>query len=430
MIRKHFLRAMVTASLCVALPAQSQSSEDPFARFRDVFTLIRDNYVEPLDMAALAGAAIDTIRGKAALDDDAWSRCVGKKSSPGPGEVTKAMRCAGFGERGPETDTVIDAAIEAMVAKLDTHSRWVTFEPLAKPFGQPAAWASAGVTLREDNRHYMVVSTGATSAAGRAGIRKGDDLIAIDGTVTAELPFDDVIQKLRGPVGSPVTLTIRRSDGSIAEFLLNRTIVHQSDMELHIERRGSVLIIRLSGLSSGVARTISSALLSQNGEVSALVLDLQDNQGGLLAETVAIADLFLDGGAIVTSKGREKRDLETYWAVKGQFAQGIPILVLVNENTAAGAEILAAALQDHKRAIVFGRKTLGAGSVQTIIPVGSRRALRLTTSQEYRADGQKLSDAPVVPNCPSNLDASALLDRLVINAAIQPASCPASNQAQ
>ncbi|MEN3748360.1 S41 family peptidase [Sphingomonas sp. HF-S3] len=373
-------------------------------------------------MAALAGAAIDTIRGKAELDDESWSRCVGKSSSPGPNEVAKAMRCAGFDQAGPEADTVVDAAIEAMVAKLDTHSRWVTFTAPAKLLGQPAAWASAGLILRDRDRRYVVLATGSTSAAGRAGIRKGDELIAIDGTVTAELSFDDVVQKLRGPDGSMVTLTIRRLDGSIAEFPLHRTIVRQSDMELQTERRGSVLIIRLSGLSFGATQGVSSAL-SQNGDVSALILDLQDNQGGLLGETVALADLFLDEGPIVTSKGREKRDVETYRAAKKQLAQGIPILVLVNERTAAGAEILAAALQDNRRATVFGRTTQGAGSVQTIIPVGPQRALRLTTSYEYRADGRKLSEAPVIPDCPSNLDASTLLDRLAVISTTAPGSC-------
>ncbi|MBB4838753.1 C-terminal peptidase prc [Sphingomonas kyeonggiensis] len=422
MIRKHFWGALVVASLCASSPIQAQSSEDTFARFRYVFALIRDNYVEPLDMAPLAGAAIDMIRGKAPLDEEAWSRCMGERSSLGSDEVAKAMRCAGFDQPGSEADKIMDAAIEAMIAKLDTHSRWVTFTAPAKLLGQPAARASTGLTLRESNRHYTVLATGFTSAAERAGIRKGDELIAIDGTVTAELSFDDVIQKLRGPEGSPTTLTMRRSDGSTADFPLNRTIVDRIDTELQIERRGSVLIVRLSGLPSGATQGVSSAL-SQNGDVSALVVDLQDNQGGLLSEAVALADLFLDKGVIVTLKGRDKRDVETYRAVKKQLVQGIPILVLVNENTAAGAEILAAALQDNRRATVFGRSTQGAGSVQSIIPVGSQRALRLTTSHEYRADGRKLSEAPVIPNCSSNLDTSTLLNRSVVIAATDPGSC-------
>lgn len=415
---------MVATGLGAALPTQAQSS-DPSARFGDVFAMIRANYVEPLDMAPLIGVAVEAIRTRATLDEDAWARCIGAKPS-GPGDVAKALRCAGLAQRGPEAEAAVDAAIGAMVAKLDAHSAWAPFAP-AEPSDHPGApAASVGLKLKEDNRRYTVISAGTASAAGRAGIRQGDELIAIDGTRTADLSFDELIAKLRGPVDSAVTLTIRHQDGALAEFPLRRTIVRQLDMELQTERRGAVLILRLSGLSYGVTRAVRETLLSEEGATSALILDLQGNQGGLLSETVALADLFLDKGVIVTSRGREPRDVENYRASRGQTAQGIPILVLVNEDSAAGAEILAAALQDNKRATVFGHTTQGAGSVQTILPLGSRSALRLTTSHEYRADGRKLADAPVVPDCPSTLDASALLDQVAALAATPPIRCPAS----
>jgi carboxyl-terminal processing protease len=276
--------------------------------------------------------------------------------------------------------------------------------------------------LRQNEHRCTVVATAFSAPAERAGIRKGDDLIAIDGITTAQFSFGDVLRKLRGSEGSLITLTIRRPNGSTEEFPLSRAITSALDAALKIERRGPVLVLRLSVLPSGTTQRVSSAL-AQNSDASALVIDLQDNGGGLLSEAVTFSDLFLDQGIIVTSKGRDKRDVETFRADKKQLAKGIPILLLVNESTAAGAEIIAAALQDNGRATVFGRTTAGAGSVQTLIPVGMQRALRFTTSQDYRADGRRLSEAPVAPNCASNLDTSTLLDRSVIIARTAPRSC-------
>lgn len=432
------LKVIVAATLCVSgfPPAQAQSGAAR-SRLEYVWPLIRDSYALPVDMALLAHAAIGAIRPMTELDDEAWSCCQstvaaasGPRSNPSDpfADIIGALGCAELDRRsGAEAEKIIDAAIGAMIAKLDAHSRWLTREDVAAMYSRPQAPASVGLTVKRDKDGFLVLWAASDGPAAQAGIGSNDTLVAIDGATTADMSVDEAIAKLRGLEGSALTVRIRRPDGQTRDVPLHRRIVSAAGMDLQAERRGSVLIFRLSGLPNGVAEAIKRQVVSQRQAPSAVILDLRDNSGGLLAESIAIADLFLDKGLIVTSRGRTKRDVEIYSARKGQIAMALPVIVLVNGGTAAGAEILAAALQDNKRATVFGQTSIGAGSVQTIIPVDAHHMLRLTTSYEYRPDGRRLSEAPVVPDCPSDRAPDALLDDAITIGPRGLTSCSAPN---
>lgn len=416
---------------CIAIPqpvlAQSYSGS---ARLETVFATIRASYATPLDMASLADAAIAEIRRIAALDDEAWSRCTAQAAPaqvPRPpaelAGIDAALQCAALDPKDPAAaDKMVDAAIGAMVAKLDARSRWLAPEAVEKP--GTVARASVGLTLQRRKADVAVLRVAPDGPAGQAGIARGDAIIAIDGVATAGLSIDDILPKLRGIEDSLVTLSVQKPDGQMREVPLHRGIVRAPDLEFETERRGPVLVLRLSGMSPGTTEAVSRAIASQRNALSAVILDLRDNTGGLLSESIALADLFLDKGVIVTSRGQGKNDVEIYRARKGQVAPALPVILLVNHVSAAGAEILAAALQDNKRALVLGETSAGIGDVQTIIPVDRDHMLRLTTSHEYRADGRRLADAPVTPDCPGGGDPDRLLDAAVAIGAKGLASCP------
>ena len=213
---------------------------------------------------------------------------------------------------------------------------------------------------------------------------------------------------MRGPIGSKVRLTIKRGITLQKDIDLERIKII-SDAELEVERIENVLIIRLSSIPSGIAETLKRMTADLLPMSKGIILDLRNNSGGLLDESISLADEFLDKAIIVTSRGRTDRDVERWWARKGQIASGLPIVVLVNATTASGAEVIAGALQDNGRATIVGQKTFGAGSVQSLILIDQDHVLKLTTSNEYRPNGERLTDAPIIPDCVTGLKRDDLL---------------------
>lgn len=208
--------------------------------------------------------------------------------------------------------------------------------------------------------------------------------------------------------------------------LTGRTPASGIDDSLAMDRRDTVLILRLKSLPAGVARRLEDGIRAQGRGARAIVLDLRDNPGGLLEEAVAVADLFLDHGTIVTMRGRLPTDIAVHRAARGQVAPKLPIIALVNGQTAAGAEIIAAALQDNKRAIVIGQRSHGLGSVQTLFQTDGNHALKLTTAHGYRPNGRRLSDDPVMPDCQNDLDPVALMEEATTFVAMGAAPCSAA----
>ncbi len=296
-----------------------------------------------------------------------------------------------------DTASLIDAAIGGMLSSLDHQSKYMT----AREFTEMQVRASgsiAGIGLNVSSTYGFakVVSLIANSPAARSEIKPGDYITDIDGHSIHELTLEQVVERLRGPENSQITLTIlRQGMGQPLEVTLTRSFVRQE--AITYRKEGNVGYIRLNQFDSTVdaqMRKDVADLKKQIGpEIKGYVLDLRNNSGGLLDQVIAVADDFLDDGEIVSLRGRTRPDNMTYKANSGDIADGKPMVVLINEVSASGAEIVAGALQDHHRATIVGAKSVGLGVIQTIIPVGQQGgALRLTTSTYYLPSGRAIED--------------------------------------
>jgi len=395
------------------------------------FELIREYYAPPVEMESLARAALIAIHNSAPVNDEmrcaAGNSAVVRDASPKEfTDVARAFRCAAPGADSDPiaADALADTAIAAMVSRLDKQTRFLTPLKVQRLVPTSEDRASVGLTLESRPEGFFVVGARPTTPAGAAGIREGDKLIAIEGIPAARLSLSDVIEKLRGAEGSPVNLTMQRAGSPACTVTLSRKLISALDSALEFVRRGSALIIHIQGMPKGIAEAVKTGMSSELFVPTTIIIDLRNNSGGRLDQAIELADLFLDEGTIVTSRGRGKRDVETYRARKGQVAPGVPMIVVVNHGTAAGAEIVASSLQDNNRAIVLGEPTLGAGSVQTLMPLGRDYFLSFTTSFEYRPNGNMLMQAPVIPDCQSDAEPDSQWDLAIEVGAKGLTSCP------
>jgi carboxyl-terminal processing protease len=401
---------------CVLLGSASgaeQPSNLAIARLTRAFEIIRDDYVSAVETKFLTDAAIAAVRQRSESREGDWAKCIEvaassalpKKFPAALKPLMDALNCADFSKSTDHADTMVDVALEAMVSKLDDRSEWLGPDDLT---ATPATFGSVGLSLIKQSDKFTVVRTGARTPGRLAGIEEGDVLLAIDGVTVASLTLDQIIERCRGIIGSQVTLTVKRGDSPSRDIIIKREKI-SSDAEIEIERVGNVLIVHFTSFPLGARDTFQKLMISQLSGVRGIILDLRNNAGGLLDETLLIADDFLDKAPIVTSRGRTASDIEKWWARKGQIAPGLPVVVLVNANTASGAEIVASALQDNKRAIIMGQRTFGAGTVQTLLAVDAFHALKITTSIEYRPNGAPLTDA-VGPDCETDLKKRDLIN--------------------
>jgi carboxyl-terminal processing protease len=311
----------------------------------------------------------------------------------------------------PGIDDLVDKAIDGMVSRLDPHSSYMD----AKSFSalqSPGPRAGIGLELTQDFGMMKVVSPIDGTPAAAAGIQPGDALLAIDGESVVGMTLNQVIDRLRGPVASQLSLAIRRAPADAPQTItLTRAII--SVPAVKFERKGDIAYIRFSGLSEGTTDQLHAVLRSLQKQIGpklkGYIIDLRNNPGGLLDEAIRVSDEFLSSGNIVSTRGRHTQDTQRYDAVggglfaSGDTADGKPVIILVNQGTAAGAEIIAAALQDHKRATILGMRTFGSGTIQTLIPLGKdynsgNGVLRLTTAKFYRPSGAALQLAGVTPD--------------------------------
>jgi len=297
---------------------------------------------------------------------------------------------------------ISDNAVAGMLAGLDPHSSYMN----------PKHFAAMVVNTKHDSvgvglqikitgaGQAKVIAPLAGSPAERAGIKPGDYIAEIDGTVVQDLPLDTVIAMLQGVKGSICKLIVyRRGVEEPMEYSLAREEIVNDPVRW--ERKGDIGYISLNAMSEQASAEVEKAVraLKKGGAVKGYVLDLRNDPGGLLDQAVEVADAFLDEGKIVTTRGRHPGDEQRFDAHAGDVTDGKPLVVLINDGSAAGSEIVAAALQDHKRAIIIGSRSFGEGTIQTIIPLGGDRgALRLTTSLFYRPSGQPIQTAGVEPD--------------------------------
>jgi carboxyl-terminal processing protease len=237
--------------------------------------------------------------------------------------------------------------------------------------------------------------------AAKAGIKSGDYITAIDGQSVVGLTLNDAVKQMRGKVGEKIVLTIAREGQEARDVTLERQVINVKSVKSHME--GDYGYIRLSAFNEPTGHeTVEAvkALEAQNPKMKGLVLDLRNNPGGLLDQAIEVSDVFLDGGEVVSQRGRDPKDVEIYDPQSHDLLHGLPMVVLINSGTASAAEIVAGALQDRHRAELVGITSFGKGSVQTVIPLhnGADGALKLTTARYYTPSGRSIQRTGITPD--------------------------------
>lgn len=305
----------------------------------------------------------------------------------------------------PEMDKLVKGAIRGLITELDPHSSYLTQEMYAD-FEIETAGEFCGLGIEISVRDHMitVVAPIDNTPAQRAGIKAGDKIIQIDGIFVKDKGITDAINMMRGEVGNNVTLTIVRPPSNQAtNYTLQREIIHIDSIKSHLYQPG-LAYIRISQFQKHTSTELGTALTVLRGRCSkslnGLVLDLRNNPGGLLEEAVNVADIFLDSGVIVSTRGRQENDNFTYHASKSAplTERNLPIVVLINNGSASAAEIVAGALQDHKRATVLGTQSFGKGSIQSVIELEDKSALHLTTAHYFTPSGASIQFRGITPD--------------------------------
>jgi carboxyl-terminal processing protease len=308
---------------------------------------------------------------------------------------------------------LMENAIRGMLAGLDPHSSYLDAEDYrGLQEGTTGEFGGLGLEVGTEDGFIKVIAPIDDTPAQRAGIQAGDLIIRLDDTPVKGMPLDDAIEKMRGDPGTPITLTIMR-EGEDAPLTLTvvRDIIKVASVRSRWLAPGFAYL-RVSQFQAGTGNDLSKAILAlqekNGGKLQGAVLDLRNNPGGVLGAAVSVADTFLESGQIVYTEGRIKDAQLEFRAKPPDQLEGAPLVVLVNEGSASASEIVAGALQDHHRAIIMGRQTFGKGSVQTILPVTSEAALKLTTARYYTPSGRSIQAAGIKPDI--------VLDKLRVSA--------------
>jgi carboxyl-terminal processing protease len=258
-----------------------------------------------------------------------------------------------------------------------------------------------GIEVAMENGLVKVVSPIDDTPAARAGVRPGDLITNINGEAVQGMTLPQAVEKMRGPINSDITLTIRREGRDPLDVKLTRANIKVQSVHSHLEG-GNVAYVRISSFNEqtdvGLNAAMKSLKQKANNKLIGVILDLRNNPGGLLDQAVAVSDAFLDKGEIVSTRGRRAEDAQRYDARPGDLANGLPVVVLINGGSASASEIVAGALQDHHRAILVGTRSFGKGSVQTIIPMPGHGAMRLTTARYYTPSGRSIQAKGIEPD--------------------------------
>ncbi len=300
---------------------------------------------------------------------------------------------------------LIQGAVQGMLATLDPHSGYMSPEQMDQTEEQTSGqFGGLGIEVTMENGWVKVVSPIDDTPAAKAGMQAGDFITAIDGETVLGMTLDEAVKKMRGPVGSEIVLTVEREEaGAPLEVTITRDIIKIASAE--VRREADALVVRvktfnrqsLGNVTEGIKEQAEAAGGMDN--FAGVVLDLRNNPGGLLDTAVEIADAFLDQGDIVSVRGRDISGTQNFTAEPGDLAEGKPIVVLINGGSASASEIVAGALQDHKRAVVVGTKSFGKGSVQTIIDLGTEKGgIRITTARYYTPSGRSIQAQGIVPD--------------------------------
>ena len=296
---------------------------------------------------------------------------------------------------------VMDAAINGILQSLDPYSAYMNPKLFKEMQTETSGkFGGLGIEVTMEAGVVKVISPIDNTPASRVGIKAGDYIVKIDGEQVQGKSLMEAVNLMRGNVGSPIEITIRRKGSKKAKvYKIEREVIEiKSVVSKIIDYK--IGYIRLSSFNqnSGVQLNEELAKFEKNKKIVGYIFDLRNNPGGLLSQAVKISNFFLDDGEIVSTKGRKERENRKFFAKKGDKINGKPLIVLINNGSASASEIVAGALQNHKRAVLLGITTFGKGSVQSIIPLKNRGALRLTISKYYLPSGKSISEIGISPD--------------------------------
>jgi carboxyl-terminal processing protease len=301
-----------------------------------------------------------------------------------------------------DDEKLIKGAIEGMLSSLDPHSSYLD----ARDFQQlrtqtDGNYGGIGLAVTMEEGAVKVIAPTDGTPAWRAGIKAGDFITHIDGQLVYGGTLDDAVDKMRGAAGTQVKLSIAR-EGRDAPFdvTITRAVIELKPVKWKV--KGNVGIIHIVSFSANTGDDVRMAIRAIDKSLGrrpiGYVLDMRSNPGGLLDEAVSVSDAFLEKGVIVSQRGRSREDTQTYFARPGDDTGGLPVIVLVDAGSASASEIVAGALQDQHRALVMGERSFGKGSVQTLLPMSSTTALRLTTARYYTPSGRSVQEGGIQPD--------------------------------
>ena len=294
---------------------------------------------------------------------------------------------------------LIESAIEGMLSSLDPHSSYLNDKELKELRVQTKGeFGGLGIEVTLENGFVKVIAPIDDTPAFKAGIKSGDLITHLDDEPVLGMTLSEAVAIMRGKVGSKIKLTVRRNENERVDISIVRAIIQLKSVKSRVEN--NIGYIRVSSFNQKVDKQIIDSISSfkKKNTLIGYVLDLRNNPGGLLDQAVNVTDIFLERGEIVSTKGRNGKRGSRYNAVKKDLINGLPLVVLINQGSASASEIVAGALQDHKRAIIMGTKSFGKGSVQTIIPSGEDVAIKLTTAKYYTPSGRSIQQTGIDPD--------------------------------
>ncbi len=299
----------------------------------------------------------------------------------------------------------MDSAINGLLQSLDPYSSYMSPEILEDMQTETSGeFGGLGIEVGMEAGVVKVISPIDDTPASKAGLKAGDYIVKINDTQVQGKSLSEAVDLMRGPVGSSIELTVRRrGEKKALTFNITREIIEIQSVKSELLEE-NIGYIRLTSFNENSSDQIEKQIkkLKKNKNLNSFILDLRNNPGGLLNQAIRISDFFLENGEIVSTKSRKKSDNRKWFAKKGDITDGKTLLVLINYGSASASEIVAGALKDHKRAIVIGENSYGKGSVQSIIPLKNRGAIRLTVAKYYLPSGKSISEVGVRPDIEVN----------------------------
>ena len=307
---------------------------------------------------------------------------------------------AGYVEEVTDKE-LIEFAIQGMLSQLDPHSSYMNADSYQDMRVQTRGeFGGLGIEVTMENGFVKVVSPIDDTPAHRAGIEAGDLITHLDGESVMGLTLNDAVDRMRGKINTDLILTIRRANEEPFDVVITRDVIKIQSVRSRVE--GRVGYVRVTTFNQQTTTGLNDAVAKLKEEIGedieGYVIDLRNNPGGLLDQAVSVSDAFLDQGEIVSTRGRDSDNAQRFNSDAGDITDGKPLIVLINGGSASASEIVAGALQDHRRAIIMGTRSFGKGSVQTIIPLGSHGAMRLTTARYYTPSGRSIQAKGIDPD--------------------------------